>query len=803
MSRNDLINKKINTYTILDYLGEGYFGMTYKARDKMGGHVTIKLLKSSRPDWEEEAKKGVSLRDVPEIAAITDMGTDTIELDGEKKTYNYIVSEYVDGISLHSFLKNSSYIPTIFIIDFAIAMCDVIQGMYHHDLEHNDLHGENILLVNPKDWSSNNNLKLKIIDFYTSRPPPNLRVNDMHKLAEHLQECWNINYKFSHNIKVQDKIFQEKLLTLINMMMDKNPERVYDDPESVKNYIKNTMMTPEKNPINRLSHPFDCLSVEQIPENSNLLQELYVDTVPWLKEIESDNTTIISGPRGSGKSMILKNMRLLTKTKSSRPFDQIKQLKYVGFYIHCPHTLNAPFAGLNINYDDVTCNKFIHYFNLLLTSEILESLIELENIKFIDIKNIAKQKLFIFLEESLLTNNVCTLSDTNKLIYYKSLIEKEILYCQKKIQNNEPLSKETPVNFIKNVFNILSSISDFFLDRTIYILLDDYSKSKIPINLQKSLNRMIEYRNDKFYFKITTEKFGITFDVQHGMSLELDREYTYLDLGHRYVTSKNRKERKNFIKEIFNKRLRKNEIITTTIDEYFKPGQHKKIFDQLCDLDHRKIIGKFHYAGFDMIYRLCVGDVSTLLQLCKKIFDTKKTDNDNLDPIPSHIQNDVIRYFSRDRFESIKSIKTHGHNLHKFLEEFGNASQKLLLSTTDASEPNEVIRIELTKYDPNIESTLYEQLIINNIFIDAGNRPPRNTGNIHSIPALILRPIYTPALHISYTNRHAIKCNWSEFDQLLTNPEKLSDIPIFHSKQKSSDHQSALDNYNSQGDDDD
>ena len=803
MEPKDLVGKKIGTYTILEDLGQGHFGITYKASDKVGGDVAIKILKEFNLDWKEEAKKGAKLRDIPEIANIIDIGTDTIELDGKEKTFNYIISEYVDGVTLDCFLKDRSYVSTTFIIDFAIAMCDAIQGMYHHSLEHNDLHEKNILLVKPKEWSSDDNYKIKIIDFHLSKPPQTLQVNDMLRLAQHLEKCWNTNYKISRNVNVQDKAFQEKLITLINMMKDKNPERILDDPESVKNYIKDVIMAPDRTSKINLSHPFDCLSVEQIPENSNLLQELYVNTVPWLKEIECDNTTIISGPRGSGKSMILKNMRLLTKTKSSNPKDSLKQSKHIGFYIHCPHILNAPFSGLNINYDDITCNKFIHYFNLLLTSEILESLIELERIKFNNIKNIAKQKLFDFLKETLLTNDVHTLSDNSKLSHYKSLIEKEILHCQKKIQKNEKLEKETPINFTKNILEILNSMSDFFLERTIYILLDDYSKSKINVNLQKSLNRIIEYRNEKFYFKITTEKFGVTFDVQHGVSLEPDREYTYLDLGHRYITASNKKERKKFIKEIFNKRLKKNDIIDTTIDQYFIPSKSEKIFEQLCDIKNHKINGDFHYAGFEMIYRLCIGDVSTLLQLCKKIFDYQKIDNGDTTPISSKTQNNVIRFFSRDRFESIKSIKTYGCKLHKFVEEFGSASQKLLLNTKNTLEPNEVIRIELTGYNPNIKSDLYEQLIINNIFIDAGNRPPRNRGNIHSIPTLILRPIYTPALQISYTNRHAIRYNWNEFDQLLDNPEKISNIPIFHSNQKTFDVQSALDSYELRDDKDD
>lgn len=774
MDHENWIGKKIDEYSITDLLGEGYYGITFLAKDKLNKNVAIKILKEPKLGWDDEAKKAAKLLDVEEIASVNTTGTCTIEIDGSQRVCKYIISEYIDGVSLDKFLRDPTHITTTFIIQFAIAICDAIQGMQHYKLEHNDLHANNILLENPKPWSSNTNYKVKIVDFGQLSYPKTTQHSDMEQLADHLQRCWNSNYEIPNAKKIQDKKFQEKLHTLIIMLKDPDPDRRLTDPREVKEYFKNKLIKPEEKEQTELSHPFDFSNVEQIPENSNLLQKLYVDTVPWLKEIECDNTIIISGPRGSGKSMILKNMRLLTKLKSSMSEISMDELPYIGFYIHCPTLLSSAFWGVNVIYDNVTCDKFIHYFNLLLTSEILTSLITLEEIKKISIEDFAKNNLFSFLDKTLLSNRSYSLSNNDKMTHYKSLIENEISICINQIKQNKPLTKETSVDFLKNIFNVLDQISGFFVNKKIYILLDDYSLSSVNKPIQKSLNRIIGFRNSKFYFKITTEKFGFVFSDQNGKLLEQDREYSYIDLGRSYIASRNDVLKKEFIRTIFNKRLSNCPKMSATIDDMFESKSTKKISEMLCNFTTRKVDATFDYAGFDMIYKLCIGDVGTLLQLCKKIYDHQRTINGNVDKIPSNIQDHIIRRVSRERFESIKAIKTYGRDIHKFVEKFGSISQHHLLRTKNPSAPDEIIRIELTNYDPSVKSDLYMQLIMNNVFIDAGNTYPRITGGIHSVPTLLLRPIYTPALQISYNNRNALRFDWRHFSKLLKNPEGMS-----------------------------
>ena len=81
------------------------------------------------------------------------------------------------------------------------------------------------------------------------------------------------------------------------------------------------------------------------------------------------------------------------------------------------------------------------------------------------------------------------------------------------------------------------------------------------------------------------------------------------------------------IRNIIEKRLNRAQI-DKNVDEFFGPKTFKEKI-ALVLLKDRNIgeedqQSRFKYSGFDMIYRLCLGDVSTILQLCKEIYITAK-----------------------------------------------------------------------------------------------------------------------------------------------------------------------------------
>ncbi|HJT10834.1 MAG TPA: protein kinase, partial [Candidatus Nitrosotalea sp.] len=308
MSLDNLIGMKVGNYEIEKRLGEGAYGVTFKAKDRLHGYVAIKFIKAGETsDWQAEARKAAKLRDVPQIATVFDIGQDHVNINGKNELLNYIVWEYVDGTTLASILEQKKPVPLTLIIDLTEQLCYGIKAMQEVGLEHGDLNVNNIMLIPPKSYDVEQKHRVKIVDFGLARSVRGEHfIKDMEYLALHLKECWKLNQEYAGESLVSDKNFQNLLTDLIARMTAHSLERRLYDPIDVINRIYQIEdQTYEDNTFQnvKLQHPFEYLSVEEMPENSDLIAELYADNVPWLKEIEGYGTTVISGPRGSGKSM--------------------------------------------------------------------------------------------------------------------------------------------------------------------------------------------------------------------------------------------------------------------------------------------------------------------------------------------------------------------------------------------------------------------------------------------------------------------------------------------------------------------
>jgi len=771
-------------YKILQKLGEGDFGVTYLANEiEYGTQVAIKILKDNDiPNWKNEARRAITLRGVPQIAMVIEADEEDIVIGGETISIRYIVSEYVEGKPLSQVLRGTP-VSTEMIVDLTEEICRAIGHMQRRKLQHGDLNLDNIFLLPPDELDPAKRHTVKIIDFGLTRTKgKKVGATDLEDLKNILLECWNLNQSYGNQpLPSRDKKFHDLLSNLINRMEDPIVEQRISDPRTIIDeiyQIKHESSFTKSQEAKILSNPFEFLNVEQIPEDSDLIEYLYEDSVPWLKQITSFGTMVVSGPRGSGKSMILKNMRLLTKLNAGN-FDvqSLSELKYFGFYLHCHKNLYLPFAGY-VKYDAETLENLFHCLNLAFTAEILEVLITLENQKYVEIGISQKNNLREFLVSNVLQSDIVVLNPDSILSQLKSMTEKEILFSHLMIKENKSISKKTSVGFLNSLIEIMDKNFELFKSKQIYFLLDDYSAPKIPLELQKSINRIIGFRNERFCFKISTEKFYFETTDLDGKVLQQDREYSYVDLGANYINF-DKPERERFVKNIIQKRLKRAKIKLST-DNFFGKSDGKSVAISLID-DKKNKKSKLMYGGFKSIYRLCMGDISTMLQLCNDLFTTAESENENPreEGISKKLQNIKIRNFAKNRLDTIKEIPQVGEQLYQIIETFGNISSKYLHEYWRENKTvkyQEVIRIELTENTNCLSEDaqeLFRKLITEHIFLDAGGTHDWVKMSKMN-PQLHLRPIFTPALRISYTSRYKLRMNCEKFEQFLINPQEYS-----------------------------
>lgn len=150
-------------YEILDCIGEGTFGIVYRAKQKSTGQITaIKVLKENA--WtgiSYERRKARFLREIQVCAALSHPYIVQILDQGSTKDDQlYAVFEFVEGETLQELLKRKGALP---IRQLKVIMSQVLEALvYAHQkgVIHRDLKPGNIMV-----HSIQNRTYVKILDF--------------------------------------------------------------------------------------------------------------------------------------------------------------------------------------------------------------------------------------------------------------------------------------------------------------------------------------------------------------------------------------------------------------------------------------------------------------------------------------------------------------------------------------------------------------------------------------------------------------------------------------------------------------
>jgi len=152
-------------YVLLSLLGEGSYGIVYRAMHKlMGMEVAVKILKphlhadeKARKQFIKEAKSVTLIRSKHVVQ--------TFDVDEDEKYGLFIVMELTKGMNLKEFVSSlrseQQDLPLEMVIDLAIQICDALQEAHDNGIVHRDLKPANIMVQRAKDGS----FIAKVMDF--------------------------------------------------------------------------------------------------------------------------------------------------------------------------------------------------------------------------------------------------------------------------------------------------------------------------------------------------------------------------------------------------------------------------------------------------------------------------------------------------------------------------------------------------------------------------------------------------------------------------------------------------------------
>ncbi|MDA8223326.1 MAG: protein kinase [Desulfitobacterium hafniense] len=812
----------IGDYRIEGEIGRGNIGVVYRAchKEVEDIEVAIKFITedSLKTGWEQELVKVGKLSGIPQVVQYKSTPL-KVTLNGVR--YVLLFWEYIEGINLREYIKNND-VDISFIEHFIAEIFDAFTAMAATDITHGDLHEGNIL-IKPKDDRLPDPTRpvIKVTDFGIGGShnflEPKDDYNQLSVICERLLESID-----PATLNGGDKFFYDRLTEefIPKKVLEKNPTTgdFVRNPRTLKMLLKeirNSYADRSAEQIRQLplENPFDYLSCEEMGDKFGVLQTLYSEKFPGYNDLLQRTNTILTGPRGCGKTTILRTLSLKTRLLGGK-ITSVDQLEdYIGIYYHS-NDLYFAFPYLKEKITDDQRRIIGSFFSLSVFYELIETL------------RISQK----YLGELQKVCNLGPLEDYlkqcipayEKAFYSQSVLDHlgAFIIKQKDLiriwsTRGDKTSRPTislPLDFIKTVCRICIDCVPWLKGRVIYFFLDDYSLPRISKPVQETLNDFILIRYSECFFKISTESIVTFYPYDsHGKLLERSREYDVIDLGD-YFLNAEESIKGEFLLGVINNRLKNTKDIATQYKDISALlGVSGRSFNQLA----RDIRGnqRVYYHGWDTVVNLCSGDVVNILILIRDVISLiggpkmLTTYNESDGPkVALDKQDKAIRELGNDFLNRIEAVPSVGKELRKIAEAFGNLAHWYLKNVDSKNEDtkpaHQAFRLEMLEtlvfseeikeklkreYNkelsvdmPKIEE-LYRELIRYGVFIrDVRGKSQR--GSV--VPRLYLRRLLIPTFLLTPNKRDHIRVEVEEFYWLLGDPDSFYEHMIDKKKNK-------------------
>jgi len=799
-----IIGQKINGYVIDRYLGHGKIGVVYHAvKENIGLESACKIIpeQTLKTGWDDELKKLVKLEGIEQVVQYREHCSEILQGLEKKLPFVCIFYQFVRGTNLREYAENHPDAVTLqFIENLVIQVLQVFQALKATEMVHGDLHEGNIMVTEYDERRIDPSPMIKVTDFGVGGS--NNRIEPTDDYVQLSLICSELMRKHIDPslLEGEERFFYTHLKTdfLGKKLIEpdptvgdfvRNPRLLIGDLRSIPEQYK---WLDKKCPI-KLIRPFEYLSCEQIGDSFELLHRLYASKFPGYLDLTGRTNTVLTGPRGCGKSTIFRNLSLKTQLLSGADYSK-GPYPYIGIYYHCIDLYFA-FPYRLPNLEEPVQRIVTHYFNLAILSEIIDTLVVAEECGLV-IPSEALVELQGFLR-GWFPQYVIPPEGTSILKHLSTIVGKEkqihpFPFREWLDKNEMTVSRSlTAQDFLRNLCRLLRDRIPWMKETPFYFFLDDYSMPKISDKVQAVLNSFIFVRYPELFFKIATESLFTLYRYDaSGKMLDESREFgEIIELGD-YFLHAPPEEKSRFLIEVVNNRLR--------LAEEFK-WTERNITKILChspygsDIELARAIrsGKHvKYSGWDTVVDLCSGDIADILRLVRDIFSQAElVQEQNL--ISCETQDKAMREAGQKFLGKIEAVPDTGRELAKIAQAFGSVANHYL-KTRDSKNikrypPMQAFRIEVREtpdfavdekqmkigkatYDVAKARRHFEDLQKYGVFIrDVRGKSVR--GEV--TPRLYLRRLLIPTFLLTPSKRDSVSLEKDEFIMFLTDPKRF------------------------------
>lgn len=804
-----IIGERINGYVIDRYLGHGKIGVVFHAvKEDIRRESACKIIpeQTLKVGWDDELKKLVKLEDIKQVVQYQEHCSAILQGPQKKLPFVCIFYQFVKGTNLKKYAKEHPDAITLqFIENLVVQLLNVLHALRATQISHGDLHEGNIMVTDRDERLVDSSSRIKVTDF---------GVGGSNNRIEPQDDYFQLSLICSELIRkhIDPSILEgEERFFLAHFRTDFLGKQLVESDPTVGDFVRNPRLLiknidhirerykwlEKRGPL-KLRRPFEYLSCEQIGDSFKLLHDLYSKKFPGYLDLTGRTNTVLTGPRGCGKTTIFRNLslkaQLLSGAESSKgPYS------YIGIYYHCNDLFYA-FPYKLPSLEEPVQRIVTHFFNLAILFEVLDTLVVAEECG-LTIPSEGLMELQGFLRGWLLDYEIPP-KGTSILRHVQEIVGKEKQNLRRWIDKQGmtvPPRSLMAQDFLKNLCKLLSDCIPWMKDTPFYFFLDDYSMPKISDKLQAILNNFVFIRLSELFFKISTESILTLYPYDaSGKMLDESREFgEIIELG-QYFLHASDKEKLVFLTEVVNNRLNLAEEFKWTerdITKILRSNPYPSYNELARTIRSGKHVG---YCGWDTIVDLCSGDIADILRLVRDIFSLAEL-NSETGEISCQTQDKAMREAGQKLLSKIAAVPDTGSELAKIAQAFGKTAN-YYLKTRDSkniktSPPLQAFRIEVREtpdfkvdekqvrfgkplYDVEKAKKHFKDLQKYGVFIrDVRGKSLR--GEV--APRLYLRRLLIPTFLLTPSKRDSVSIEKDEFIMFLTDPKRFER----HMRQKS------------------
>ena len=799
---------KVGDYTIVKPLRRGFYAATYVA--ERGALKTKSVLKISpkaffdffsNKDFQNECQMHVRVAEGTEhIVDIRDMFDADIAFGDTTLACYGAELEYVDGKRLADYLKPNAKLTAITAAQISIDLFKILDEFRKKDVNHNDLHAENIIIksLGPDSRRSgaiDDSIRAVAIDLGSisddsKSDSGNSRLGDLHWTAEHLRSLIeNLLYDPDKISDLDNRLARALQLIAQNISPSAENQRTPSAADFIEQ-IEEAFFRVAK-PWRPWQQPLS-LRVFSASYNAQTMQawhvpQLLVDTDgQWLNAISSPGPQVITGMRGCGKTMLLRALQFHARAaqreeeSNSQILERLKSDNYVGMFVSAQRLLDRLGDDTETTHDP---------FARLFVAFGLEAVKAIRHLYDID-QNAVSQLAYKYLLEIIAGH----IKNSDDLTYSSSIYDletrlKRLLISMSRGERDYSLTGH-PNTAFPRLAEAIRRCSSSWETAQVLFLLDDVSTRYLKQPRIEQLLSALLFQSRSCAFKLTSEAQTVELGLKSPGEIHparIGRDLNVFDLGaevYEKIKKPGKGNGRDFVEKILSQRAK-----------YFAAHPEHKPSVLLGDVPLETIaaeIGKSAsssrerkkiYRGITALARMCVGDIGDVISLYEQIL--KKADGQPF-PIKAEIQSDCFQDFCARR---LYDLNRRGGYLKDVAKSFAEASNKLLIKSCKGSSSktgkNRIrqyssLYVRITTGNFEQQTARLRELIDAGVFVFAGGSsvPRTKTRDANPIQQfkLTYRKIYGLVNFIGLAERDRFELSGSDLEEWLSEPSKGKEI---------------------------